>query len=247
MVGNDEAPGEEPGAFLVGVRSVARDGADIFECPLLTIQSIMRNKTRAILFIGIASFWPLISTAQAPAKMPLTSALTAWLAGGIGVPGSGVGPVAEWEAGLGYGFLTVGYQGSRTEDFNGSSRDEHAMFGGVRVPWRRGSVRLEAGVGQASTCRSNGEQSGTCSRSRDSNLPVIKASADLLLAPAVGVYVSTLQPTRREIAFATYVIGVELGKLRRQVGFRRVRVPVEWLSPHCSSMFGSSSADFIEM
>jgi len=164
--------------------------------------------------MGIASFWPSISSAQPPTRMPVTSALSAWLAGGVGVPGSGAGPVAEWEAGLAYRLLTVGYQESRTEDFNGSSRDEHAVFGGVRLPWRRGSIRLEAGVGQASTCRSNGEQSGTCSRSRDSNLPVIKAFADLRLAPAVGVYASTLQPVRRQIGFATYVVGIELGKLR---------------------------------
>jgi len=179
-----------------------------------TTRRMTGTKPRAILLMGIASFWPSISSAQPPTRMPVTSALSAWLAGGVGVPGSGAGPVAEWEAGLAYRLLTVGYQESRTEDFNGSSRDEHAVFGGVRLPWQPGSIRLEAGLGQASTCRSNGEQSGTCSRSRDSNLPVIKASAEMRLAPTVGMYASTLQPVRRQIGFATYVVGIELGKLR---------------------------------
>jgi hypothetical protein len=69
-------------------------------------------------------------------------------------------------------------------------------------------------AGVTGTSAGAGDQSSYCTRSRDFHVPVIKLSAEAPILPFVGLYLSTLQPIRRDVAFPTYVIGLEIGKLR---------------------------------
>jgi len=142
------------------------------------------------------------------------SAFAAWLSAGVGVSGGGTDLAAQWEGGVAYRFLAAGYQDSRSDDLSGTRRREQVVFGGARVTWGRGAVLAAGGVARGSKCRSNGEQSGTCTRSVDAGIPVFKGTAELMLAPVAGVFLSTLQPARRDIGFATYVLGIEVGRLR---------------------------------
>ena len=135
----------------------------------------------------------------------------AWIAGGLG---GGSGVVLQWEVWAAHGPLVLGYQDSRADNIAGTTRNEQAFLGGARLPWHSLSLLLAAGVGSASKCVSNGEQSGTCTRSRDSGIPVITVAAGWAFSSWVGLHASYLQPTRGSSGFAAYVVGLEVGKLR---------------------------------
>lgn len=62
-------------------------------------------------------------------------------------------------------------------------------------------------------CTGAGDQSGLCSRSRDSHVPVFKFSVDVVALPMLAFHFSMLQATRRDVAFPTYVAGIDVGKL----------------------------------
>jgi hypothetical protein len=131
----------------------------------------------------------------------------------VGVSTS-AGALLRWEGAIAYGRFAVGYQDTRSDDFNGDTRHEQAVFGGVQLPWRRLSLLLAAGAGNTMRCSGASDQSSLCARSREFHVPMVKLAADVPISPFVGLYVSTSQPLRRDIAFATYVIGLEIGKLR---------------------------------
>ena len=152
--------------------------------------------------------------AQVLGRRPSAPTTRIWLGGAAGATGGSSGAVLQWEGAIAYGLFAAGYQDSRSDDFAGGSRHEQVVYGGVQVPWRRLSVLVAAGAGNAMKCTSGGEQSGTCTRSHDFHVPVLKLSADILLLPFAGIYFSALQPIRRDIAFPAYVIGLEIGKLR---------------------------------
>lgn len=73
---------------------------------------------------------------------------------------------------------------------------------------------LAGGASNAMRCSGAGDQSSYCTRSRDLHVPVIELGADVLVLPFIAPYVSTLQPTRRGVAFPTYVLGLKAGKLQ---------------------------------
>jgi hypothetical protein len=120
----------------------------------------------------------------------------------------------QWEGAVGYGPVVASYVDSRSDDFSGNTRHEQALLAGVRFPWRRMSLLLAGGAANAMRCSGAGDQSSYCTRSRDFHLPVIALGADVPLLPLAALYVSSLQPTRRGVAFPTYVVGLKLGKLQ---------------------------------
>jgi hypothetical protein len=167
----------------------------------------------ALAVVSALSFTPSLSAQRLvrPASVPTARA---WLGGAVGGTGTSAGAVLQWEAGLGYRLFTAGYQDSRSDDFSGGVRHEQAVFGGVQLPWRRLSMLVAAGAGNAMKCSGASDQSSNCTRSRDFHVPMIKLAAGLPVLPFAGLSLSTLQPLRRDIAFPTYVIGLEIGKLR---------------------------------
>lgn len=167
-----------------------------------------------LLVVLSALLWSRSLLAQSPRPSSGGTTTRAWLGGAVGGAGNDGGMVLQWEGGVAYGLFAVGYQDSRSDNFSGGSRNEQVVFGGIQLTARRLSALLAGGVANATECLGAGDQSSYCTRSRDLHVPVMKLSADAAILPVLGVYVSTLQPLRRDIAFATYVIGLKIGKLQ---------------------------------
>jgi hypothetical protein len=170
-------------------------------------------RTAGLIVASALSLGPSLA-AQSPGRTSTGPTTRAWLGGAVGVTGTSAGAVLQWEGGIAYGLFAAGYQDSKSDDFSGGSRHEQVVFGGVQLPWRRLAVLLAGGAANAMKCSGAGDQSSYCTRSRDFHVPVIKLSAEAPVLPFVGLYLSTLQPIRRDATFPTYIIGLEIGKLR---------------------------------
>lgn len=170
--------------------------------------------TAMLLLLGVcASGASLSAQTSAPTTTPPLSRF--WLAAGVGSAAPDGGLVQQWEGGIGYGLFTVEYQDSKNDVYAGPTRHQQLILGGIQLPVRDLVVAVAGGVGNALKCERSGEATPcTDTRLRDFHVPVLKASADFELLPFVGLFLSTTQPLRRGIAFSTYVVGVEIGKLR---------------------------------
>ena len=138
-----------------------------------------------------------------------------WLAAGIGSAAPDGGLVQQWEAGVGYGLFTLQYQDSKNDVYAGPTRHQQIVLGGVQWLSHDLVVAVAGGIANALRCERAGEASPCIdTRVRDFRVPMLKASVDMEVLPFAGLFVSTTQPIRRGVAFSTYVVGVEIGKLR---------------------------------
>jgi hypothetical protein len=166
--------------------------------------------------LAIAGTLVLCPSAGAQTSSPASHDITtqAWLGGAAGVAGSSAGVVLQWEGAVAYGPFVAAYVDSRSDDFSGDTRHDQAVVAGVLVPWRRVSFLLAGGASNAMRCSGAGDQSSSCTRSRDFHVPLVRLGVQVPMVPFTALYVSTMQPTRRGVAVPTYVIGLAVGKVR---------------------------------
>ena len=162
----------------------------------------------AMIPIGASS-----ATAQlAAATFDSRAANRAWGAAAFG-GAQGAGLTSQYELRLAHGPLTLGYQVTSADNLAGTSRTERALLGGVRLPFGPASLMLTTGPGTVSECVSNGEQSGTCTRSSH-NQTAFDLAVGLTFSRYVGGRVAYSGALTGGHGFKAVVVGIEIGKLR---------------------------------
>jgi hypothetical protein len=141
----------------------------------------------------------------------LASGYRAWVGGGIGLSEHSA-LAGEWEAWLGRGAFTIGYQSSATDDFAGTKRSTKGLLAGADVLYGRLLGRAAAGVASARRCLSQGEQSGQeiCTSERR---PELAAEAEVLLSPNFAIHIAYFSIAGGSVGHSALVLGVALGRI----------------------------------
>jgi len=162
--------------------------------------------------LAVSVALPLVShSTEAQSQLSPASGYRAWAGGGIGVSRSSA-LTAEWEAWISRGALGLSYQGSATDDFDGTTQRAHGLLAGLNIPYGRLLGKAAAGVASARRCLKEGEQAGneTCTSDRR---PEFTLSADVLVNSHVAIHTSYFTIPSRSVGHSALVIGFTFGRI----------------------------------
>lgn len=148
---------------------------------------------------------------QESGALTLPSGYRAWVGGGIGVSQHSAF-VGEWEAWIGRGALTLGYQSIAADDFSGTKRSAHGVLVGADVLYGRLLGRAAAGVASARRCLTQAEQASQEACTSEKR-PELAVGADALLSSNFAIHISYFSIPGKSVGYSAFILGIAVGRI----------------------------------